>query len=283
MNLNSKRYFDQSNPFTRNPTGGGRTATLAPNQPSPMGISGIGMGHKMAHFAGGGVAQQSNGNMGLPMNQGQAHPGQFLALPQGQGQAVPQQGGISNFNHGIPSGGQMNIPAHGATSAFNPNMVNTAPTYSNAPRNLSPEMGQQYLSSLGVNAPNALQTPNYFANRPGATNTMAAPAPGFTPQQGAVKIWFKDGGSIADFQNPTNFVPGGHVDPSQSDPNIQRARDTVPAFLDKNEFVMDRNSVRGMGNGDIGAGINRFYQLQSHLQNKDKGIGSKMKQKFPTR
>ena len=44
--------------------------------------------------------------------------------------------------------------------------------------------------------------------------------------------------------------------------------DDVPAMLSKDEFVMTRDAVKGMGGGDANVGAQRMYDLMNQLEAK---------------
>ena len=68
----------------------------------------------------------------------------------------------------------------------------------------------------------------------------------------------KDGG-IADFPRRT-----GGIDPSEG----SGTKDDVPAMLMAGEFVLTRDAVKGLGDGDLDKGINRAYSMMDKLERK---------------
>ena len=67
---------------------------------------------------------------------------------------------------------------------------------------------------------------------------------------------FKDGGST--------YFPrrNGGIDPSEG----SGKKDDVPAMLMAGEFVMTRDAVKGMGDGNLRKGINRMYGMMDNLE-----------------
>ena len=67
---------------------------------------------------------------------------------------------------------------------------------------------------------------------------------------------FKDGGST--------YFPrrNGGIDPSEG----SGTKDDVPAMLMAGEFVMTRDAVKGMGDGNLSKGINRMYGMMDNLE-----------------
>ena len=68
----------------------------------------------------------------------------------------------------------------------------------------------------------------------------------------------KDGG-IANFPRRT-----GGIDPSEG----SGTKDDVPAMLMAGEFVLTRDAVKGLGDGDLDKGINRAYSMMDKLERK---------------
>lgn len=54
----------------------------------------------------------------------------------------------------------------------------------------------------------------------------------------------------------------GGIDPSEG----SGTKDDVPAMLMAGEFVMTRDAVKGMGNGDLRKGIGRMYDMMDNLE-----------------
>ena len=69
---------------------------------------------------------------------------------------------------------------------------------------------------------------------------------------------FKDGGA-ASFPRRN-----GGIDPSEG----SGTKDDVPAMLMAGEFVLTRDAVKGLGDGDIDKGINRAYSMMDKLERK---------------
>ena len=69
---------------------------------------------------------------------------------------------------------------------------------------------------------------------------------------------FKDGGT-ASFPRRN-----GGIDPSEG----SGTKDDVPAMLMAGEFVLTRDAVKGLGDGDIDKGINRAYSMMDKLERK---------------
>ena len=69
-------------------------------------------------------------------------------------------------------------------------------------------------------------------------------------------IPFKDGGST--------YFPrrNGGIDPAEG----SGTKDDVPAMLMAGEFVMTRDAVKGMGDGNLRKGINRMYGMMDNLE-----------------
>ena len=68
----------------------------------------------------------------------------------------------------------------------------------------------------------------------------------------------KDGG-IANFPRRN-----GGIDPSEG----SGTKDDVPAMLMAGEFVLTRDAVKGLGDGDLDKGINRAYSMMDKLERK---------------
>ena len=69
-------------------------------------------------------------------------------------------------------------------------------------------------------------------------------------------MMFKDGGST--------YFPrrNGGIDPAEG----SGTKDDVPAMLMAGEFVMTRDAVKGMGDGNLRKGINRMYGMMDNLE-----------------
>ena len=72
----------------------------------------------------------------------------------------------------------------------------------------------------------------------------------------AFAVPYKDGGA-------TSFPRrNGGIDPSEG----SGTKDDVPAMLMAGEFVMTRDAVKGMGDGNLRKGINRMYGMMDNLE-----------------
>jgi len=58
-----------------------------------------------------------------------------------------------------------------------------------------------------------------------------------------------------------------------NDPNGSGDEDTVPALLADGEFVMTKQAVKGMGNGDHDQGIAMLYAMMNNNENKAQQMG----------
>ena len=63
---------------------------------------------------------------------------------------------------------------------------------------------------------------------------------------------------------PGGPIGGGGFIPMGAKPKA----DDVPAMLSKDEFVMTRDAVKGMGGGDANVGAQRMYDLMNQLEAK---------------
>ena len=58
-----------------------------------------------------------------------------------------------------------------------------------------------------------------------------------------------------------------------SDPEGSGDEDTIPALLADGEFVMTKQAVKGIGNGDHDAGIAQLYAMMDMNENKAQNMG----------
>jgi hypothetical protein len=89
------------------------------------------------------------------------------------------------------------------------------------------------------------------------------------------RVNVKDGGKIARLQDGGELPQmdlrerGGDID----DPEGSGDEDTVPALLADGEFVMTKQAVKGIGNGDHGQGIAQLYAMMDANENKAQSMG----------
>jgi len=85
---------------------------------------------------------------------------------------------------------------------------------------------------------------------------FANPLSGIGGLAGFPRQFFKDGGEA--------YFPrrNGGIDPSEG----SGKKDDVPAMLMAGEFVMTRDAVKGMGDGNLRKGINRMYGMMDNLE-----------------
>jgi len=115
---------------------------------------------------------------------------------------------------------------------------------------MSNEEQVEFLRSKGMIRDDAYATGGRIhRNIGGIMNAPAVTAPGQTmmPPQGTQ--W--DG-------RQGGFMPMGE----------KPQADDVPAMLSKDEFVMTRDAVKAMGNGDTNVGAQRMYDLMNNLEAK---------------
>ncbi len=100
---------------------------------------------------------------------------------------------------------------------------------------------------LGPDARFGLSMPNYFyeSDRPGAYPVITA----------------AEGGEIF----PRRY---GGIMPDEGVPD----RDSVRAMLMPGEFVMTKDAVRGMGDGNLRRGINNMYGVMRNLERRGKAM-----------
>ena len=75
-----------------------------------------------------------------------------------------------------------------------------------------------------------------------------------------------------------NFNMGGELDLRNTggdieDPNGSGDKDTVNAILADGEFVMTKQAVKGLGDGDHDKGIENLYKMMSENENKAENMG----------
>lgn len=89
------------------------------------------------------------------------------------------------------------------------------------------------------------------------------------------RVNVKDGGKIARLQDGGELPEidlrehGGDID----DPEGSGDEDTVPALLADGEFVMTKQAVKGIGNGDHDQGIAQLYAMMDANENKAQSMG----------
>lgn len=89
------------------------------------------------------------------------------------------------------------------------------------------------------------------------------------------RVNVKDGGQIARLQDGGELPEidlrenGGDIE----DPEGSGDEDTVPALLADGEFVMTKQAVKGIGNGDHDAGIAQLYAMMETNENKAQSMG----------
>lgn len=111
--------------------------------------------------------------------------------------------------------------------------------------------GQDPAVTPGLGFPSTMPVKTMFGAGDGRLRAqlvpnMAIPLPAF----------FKDGGST--------YFPrrNGGIDPAEG----SGKKDDVPAMLMAGEFVMTRDAVKGMGDGNLRKGINRMYGMMDNLE-----------------
>jgi len=75
-----------------------------------------------------------------------------------------------------------------------------------------------------------------------------------------------DGGELPEVD--LRFTGGG-----TNDPNGSGNKDTIPALLADGEFVMTKQAVKGIGNGDHSRGIEALYAMMDFNENKAQNMG----------
>ena len=89
------------------------------------------------------------------------------------------------------------------------------------------------------------------------------------------RVNVKDGGQIARLQDGGELPQmdlrehGGDIE----DPEGSGDEDTVPALLADGEFVMTKQAVKGIGNGDHDQGIAQLYAMMDMNENKAQSMG----------
>lgn len=135
-------------------------------------------------------------------------------------------------------------------SAINNNRPPVGPGGGIGPLPVNPVTGLTDLSGAlqpTTNMPTQVQAgPSPFAN----------PLSGIGGLAGFPRQFFKDGGEA--------YFPrrNGGIDPSEG----SGTKDDVPAMLMAGEFVMTRDAVKGMGDGNLRKGINRMYGMMDNLE-----------------
>ncbi len=170
------------------------------------------------------------------------------------------QPGISNtkfkdlFNRNVPTthGDPKRPPVEEVRAIYNPPVVDNFPrfndtrTFSNTTGPISPVVNRQ-VTPLDRTGPRRPVTP--IAGIGSALGELAGRP--FMPMRN-----FKDGGST--------YFPrrNGGIDPAEG----SGTKDDVPAMLMAGEFVMTRDAVKGMGDGNLRKGINRMYGMMDNLE-----------------
>ena len=170
------------------------------------------------------------------------------------------QPGISNtkfqdlFNRNVPTthGDPKRPPVEKVRAIYNPPVVDNFPrfndtrTFSNTTGPISPVVNRQ-VTPLDRTGPRRPVTP--IAGIGSALGELAGRP--FMPMRN-----FKDGGST--------YFPrrNGGIDPAEG----SGTKDDVPAMLMAGEFVMTRDAVKGMGDGNLRKGINRMYGMMDNLE-----------------
>ena len=118
------------------------------------------------------------------------------------------------------------------------------------PLPVNPTMGQTDLS--GARQP----TTNMQNQAQAGPSPFANPLSGIGGIAGFPRQFFKDGGEA--------YFPrrNGGIDPSEG----SGKKDDVPAMLMAGEFVMTRDAVKGMGDGNLRKGIDRMYGMMDNLE-----------------
>lgn len=87
-----------------------------------------------------------------------------------------------------------------------------------------------------------------------------------TPAKNGGAIRLADGGELPQVDLREN---GGET----SDPNGSGDEDTIPALLADGEFVMTKQAVKGIGNGNHEKGIETLYAMMNKNENKAESMG----------
>jgi hypothetical protein len=135
-------------------------------------------------------------------------------------------------------------------SAINNNRPPVGPGGGIGPLPVNPTMGQTDLS--GARQP----TTNMQNQAQAGLSPFANPLSGIGGLAGFPRQFFKDGGEA--------YFPrrNGGIDPSEG----SGKKDDVPAMLMAGEFVMTRDAVKGMGDGNLRKGIDRMYGMMDNLE-----------------
>ena len=166
--------------------------------------------------------------------------GEFERRPFGAGGPGGKLGGINYAQGGA-------VPQLQQLSQVSAEM---ADKISNLAGGIAQGVNQQgSMSDFGI--PSTMPVNNMFGSGDGRlrmqpVTDMAVPFPAF----------FKDGGST--------YFPrrNGGIDPAEG----SGKKDDVPAMLMAGEFVMTRDAVKGMGDGNLRKGINRMYGVMDNLE-----------------
>ena len=150
------------------------------------------------------------------------------------------------MTHGDPK--RPSLPANIAGTKVVDNFpsFNDRRTFSNTTGPISPVVNRQ-VTPLNRTGPRRPVTP--IAGIGSALGELAGRP--FMPMRN-----FKDGGST--------YFPrrNGGIDPAEG----SGTKDDVPAMLMAGEFVMTRDAVKGMGDGNLRKGINRMYGMMDNLE-----------------
>ena len=87
-----------------------------------------------------------------------------------------------------------------------------------------------------------------------------------TPAKDGGAIRLADGGKLPQVDLRES---GGET----SDPNGSGDEDTIPALLADGEFVMTKQAVKGIGNGNHEKGIETLYAMMNKNENKAERMG----------
>ena len=180
--------------------------------------------------------------------------GKLGGINYAQGGAVPQlqqlskvsaemADKISNLAGGIAQGVNQQRPEFGLNTG-NSMDFNIGKTIGFGP-------GQDPSVTPGLGFPSTMPVKTMFGA--GDYRLTAQPVPYMdTP----LPAFFKDGGST--------YFPrrNGGIDPAEG----SGKKDDVPAMLMAGEFVMTRDAVKGMGDGNLRKGIDRMYGMMDNLE-----------------
>lgn len=103
------------------------------------------------------------------------------------------------------------------------------------------------------------------------TQMIGGIAPTFNPNQ----YFLRESRPGGPFARPQYAADGGQIYPRRNGgimPNEGVAgEDSVPAMLMPGEFVMTTDAVKGLGNGDMQAGIRNMYTVMANLERRGQG------------